>query len=241
MGLNAISARVLFVTVVVTFSISSIFNTANADITTVVWSGKDFEYTATIDNDLVLAFYSQDIAIGGNQSRALGGRSFGNYASPVTGIMLFNGVTTHQNGNWLGEQYNIGGTYFNEIATVTLDNAYIGVQMIAYGYGQPIGNPGDYRIPGTWDVTHASYVSGYFNGVTLHPTTVTIYDGARPPAPTGIPEPTTWAMLILGIGLVSVAIRLQRIHRRACHSVVSEGNAAKLQGMDTRSGKSSPS
>jgi hypothetical protein len=110
------------------------------------------------------------------------------------GDLAFDSSTTSED----GVQYNNGA--FNGF-TYTADFSYQGT-----GYNLTIAG-------GTFSIINAAtfetFVNGYINVGNQAVTDVTPYEVPGPGGP-GVPEPTTWAMMILGFGATGSLLRRSR-------------------------------
>ena len=184
------------------------------------------------DGDVQLADFSGSLSIGVNaDSRVVIGQN-------VSGLSTLSGFTgpLTQFGNpdsafgfaWDATDINIpllnqiapfGSSTLSYIVTVTSESQgnclADNVCLVAYaGMGDPIGRGGDISSAarGVFNFSDPSFT--FINGVNFSPFTLSANVDANGDimlAPSGVPEPATWMMSILGFGLLGAALRRRRV------------------------------
>jgi len=113
---------------------------------------------------------------------------------------------------------NDGIEQFSGSSTVNFATLLFGQTIIAVHYGNGVGSPGrpNNSTQGDGDDT-AFYL---FNAGTIGldtftlafnaASTVTLFQTGSPPPPPGVPEPATWAMMLMGFGAAGTALRRSR-------------------------------
>ena len=116
-----------------------------------------------------------------------------------------------------------GSSTLSYIVTVTSESAANcladNVCLVAYaGMGDPIGRGGDISSAARGVFNFSDPTFNFINGVNFSPFTLSANVDANGDimlAPSGVPEPATWMMSILGFGLLGAAARRRRVLARA--------------------------
>jgi hypothetical protein len=187
------------------------FNVAGADASTVTDFTVDFNIdgSATSARD---AIYGSQF-MGMNYTFSLGGTDFNQGArwAPYAGGTGENGPVP----------VYIGG--------VSVNNGYGNLTLV--GIDQISDTPDDTQFQVTYQLIGSSITAGVFDGLSLgcedgvscdwlntssvsfklpENVTMTSASGAFLTAPTGVPEPVTWAMMLVGFGAVGASLRGRR-------------------------------
>jgi hypothetical protein len=159
----------------------------------------------------------------GSTYAATYGGSYYSAPSPVSATLTINGITRAFSGDEqnYAEQYNDYGGSFDEVRHYSgdikvINGSYVSnyIQNYISSYSNDFLSSIDYTSPLSYTVQAGDTGYGYFrfyapdggyaNGY-LNSTSVTIAALAG-----GVPEPATWALMILGFGLVGGVLRRQR-------------------------------
>jgi hypothetical protein len=181
--------------------------------------GLDFTAVYTLTDPLPGALSGGD---GSTYASTYGGSSY-SAPSPVSATLTINGITQALSGYYysFAEQYNdYGGSLdrvWHKSQGTTVVNGY-GTYDYIYNYISSSSNDFlssiDYTSQLSYTTQSGDVVSGSFRFSAPHgssasgylrPTSVTIAALAS-----GVPEPATWALTILGFGLVGGVMRRQR-------------------------------
>lgn len=189
---------------------TGVFGTAGANL-----AGDSFTVVYTI-NDAVLAYSVNDP---GRQSLIYGGSDVVHYnQSPVSAVVTINGVAVSIAGteNGLAVQYTIIPEPDQIYHYAATDERSFYVWNSVTSATDKFLSTSDYHAPLSHTIQRSDGATGRFyedinDGgsvqsayATLIPTSVTIVDVA-------VPEPTTWAMLILGMAMIGLAARRRTV------------------------------
>lgn len=202
----AVSAKAEIVTVTYQGTVASgsdgvgVFGAAGADLV-----GDSFTAVYTV-NDTLSPVAANDP---GQLSLSEGGSELGDGAT-VSATVTIKGVTVQIDGSYFSEAFqstiNYGVAQVYEKATSGTASGE-SVDSSIYSYSDPWLANSDYHAPFSYTVqpgvsaygTFYDSGSGSTTNLSLVPTSVTIADA--------VPESATWAMLILGLGMIGFAAR----------------------------------
>ncbi len=181
--------------------------------------GLDFTAVYTLTDPLPGALSSGD----GSTYAGTHGGSHYSAPSPVSATLTINDITQAFSGDYLGvaaQQNDYGGS-LDQVSHSSRDHMvingtdiYNGLDNQIFSYSNDFISSIDYTSPLSYTAQAGDWGDGSFQiyspggGYTfgeLHPTSVTIA-----PLASAVPEPATWALTILGFGLMGGVMRRQR-------------------------------
>ena len=182
-------------------------------------SGLPVKVVYTIDDALPGAVLFSGV-FGGSiyGSYVAGGTQYNTPALPVSATVTINGVTRAIVGSSQSIAQVQNNTYTNGfLHYVTGDAGYVRLFVNTYP-DQPYPT-GDFRAPLSYDLpTYDQYDSG--GGFSIYRNDATLYEFAYGQvmirhveiglAPTGVPEPASWALMIAGVAMAGAALRASR-------------------------------
>ena len=180
---------------------------------------------ASLTGDSYVAKYTFDTTKGVDYNdlpafeELYGGSAYGT-SSPVSATIIINGHTQLIEGNYLGQALTEPHYYYpyNVVEHASINYNYGVGNIFTYNYiNNYLSNIPQPTVTSTVPLTNSDEVSGSLQIDTYNYNTNTqseyayaSFDGAGTVQIGGVPEPATWAVMLLGFGGVGASIRNQR-------------------------------
>lgn len=188
------------------------------NLTGTVLDGKDwtgaFGYApgTSLTNDPFTAVVHVDTSLGATTGSATattvtGGPGAGTLSPVLDASFTINGVTHSFDTSWSGTVSTSSGLYGSGLSIISLDPANYGVTL--YMNGPASTFPNAVAPPLSLDLTQAGFgSSGSRFSLDNEPSvSLTLTSVTETSAVAAVPEPATWAMLVLGVAMVGFAAR----------------------------------